>query len=112
MSEPLIRTLDQVSANSFALVGGKGANLGELTAAGVPVPAAFIVTTAAYRRFLADNQLMAPLTTRLGGIDYDDPASVEASAASIRELLLAAPIPADVVEAVTGAYAALGPELS
>ena len=55
--EPMIRTLDQVDASSLALVGGKGANLGELVAAGVPVPAAFCVTTAAYRRFLDDNQL-------------------------------------------------------
>jgi phosphoenolpyruvate synthase/pyruvate phosphate dikinase len=35
-------------------VGGKGANLGELTRAGFPVPVGFCVTTAAYREFLVD----------------------------------------------------------
>ena len=105
--EPLIRTLDQVDAGSLALVGGKGANLGELAASGVPVPAAFCVTTAAYRRFIADNRLPGSVAEILGTIDYDDPAGIEASASSIRSLLMAAPIPADIADAITSAYATL-----
>ena len=105
--EPLIRTLEQVDARSLALVGGKGANLGELVAAGVPVPPGFCVTTVAYQRFLTANSLLGPLTAILATIDYDEPAGIEASAASIRALLMAAPIPADIEAEVVAAYAAL-----
>ena len=105
--EPLIRTLEQVGAGSLALVGGKGANLGELVAAGVPVPAAFCVTTAAYARFLDDNELHGPVRGILAEIDHDDPASVEARAAAIRALLLDAPVPADIAAEIEAAHAAL-----
>ena len=46
---PLIVALDHVDAGALPLVGGKAANLGELIAAGLPVPAGFCVTTEAYR---------------------------------------------------------------
>jgi len=105
--EPLIRTLGQVDAGSLALVGGKGANLGELVAAGVPVPAAFCVTTAAYRRFLADNRLFEPVAGILATIDYENPSDVEARASSIRALLLDAPVPADVANEIGAAYRTL-----
>lgn len=47
-----IRWFNQVSLGDAALVGGKGANLGELTRAGLPVPSGFILTTAARQTFL------------------------------------------------------------
>jgi rifampicin phosphotransferase len=105
--EPLIRTLEQVDVTSLALVGGKGAHLGELVAAGVPVPPAFCVTTAAYERLLSDNRLMVAVAEILDTIEYDDPAGVEANATSIRALLMAAPIPPDVEAEIVAAYAAL-----
>jgi pyruvate,water dikinase len=43
-----IRWFSEISLADVALVGGKGANLGELTAAGLPVPRGFVVTAAAY----------------------------------------------------------------
>ncbi|MDQ1425031.1 MAG: pyruvate, water dikinase, partial [Acidimicrobiaceae bacterium] len=105
--EPFIRTLDQVGAGSAALVGGKGSNLGELVAAGVAVPAAFCVTTEAYKRFVDDNRLAASVSEILAGVDYEDAAGVEAKAASIRALFESAPIPAGVESDVVAAYVAL-----
>jgi phosphohistidine swiveling domain-containing protein len=105
--EPFTCTLDQVDAGSLGLVGGKGANLGELVSAGIPVPGAFCVTTAAYRRFIDDSSLLGPIIAILDVIDYDDPTGIEANAETIRALLLAAPIPADVEHAITDALAAL-----
>jgi len=40
--------LDELTRNDVAIAGGKGANLGELVRAGVPVPEAFVVTAPAY----------------------------------------------------------------
>jgi pyruvate,water dikinase len=41
-------------------VGGKGANLGEMTAAGLPVPPVFMLTIEAYRRFYENKDLGRP----------------------------------------------------
>lgn len=107
MADQLICTLDEVGASDLALAGGKGANLGELVAAGVPVPDAFIVTTAAYRRVLDESGMRGPMTSHLGSIDYTNPSSIEAAAASIRTLWSSAPVPRDIEQAVMDAYAAL-----
>lgn len=44
--------IDELHVEDIPLVGGKGANLGELTNAGFPVPEAFVLTTAAYDYFM------------------------------------------------------------
>jgi pyruvate,water dikinase len=47
---PLVLPLHELGRRDLAVAGGKGANLGELVRAGFPVPAGFVVTTAAYDR--------------------------------------------------------------
>ena len=75
MSSNGLRSLDQ---NALAVAGGKGANLGELQQMGMPVPAGFVITTAAYQRFVEANQLqghIVALAKKAGGNDpvADDP---------------------------------------
>jgi pyruvate,water dikinase len=48
-----IKRFDEIGAADLAEVGGKGANLGELTGAGLPVPDGVVLTTAAYRAYVA-----------------------------------------------------------
>ncbi len=48
-----IRWFTEIGACNSSLVGGKGANLGELTHAGLPVPPGFCLTSAAYQEFIA-----------------------------------------------------------
>ncbi len=105
--DSVVRTLDEVSADDLALVGGKGANLGELVAAGIPVPEAFCVTTTAYRRHLAENGLDAVIAGLLDGIDYEDTASVEQHATAIRAAIMAAPTPLDIEQQIAAAYQAV-----
>jgi phosphohistidine swiveling domain-containing protein len=64
MADPLMLSLDEVRATDAAIAGGKGANLGELIAAGFPVPNGFILTTAAYR-----------VAARSASVDPSDPTS-------------------------------------
>jgi len=103
----LVRRLDEVGATDLALVGGKGANLGELVAAGIPVPMAFCVTTQAYRAVLAQGDLPERIHQLLAQIDYDDPAGIESSAVSIRSLILESDVPQNITAAVSAAYAQL-----
>lgn len=45
------KTFKQISKNDVDLVGGKGASLGEMANAGIPVPPGFVITTRAFRKF-------------------------------------------------------------
>ncbi len=103
-----LRRFADLGRGDLAVAGGKGANLGELTRAGLPVPAGFVLTTAAYRTFvdatgIGDRVLaLADPPADAGPAAYDEPA------ARIRELFAAAAVPGDVAAELRAARAALG----
>ena len=97
-----IRLLGTVGRGDIDLAGGKGANLGELSRAGLPVPPGFIVTTEAYRSYVAANDLTERVLQLATGREPDDAAD------PIRELFTSGVIPVDLRDEVTGAYQALG----
>ncbi|MGD8623238.1 MAG: PEP/pyruvate-binding domain-containing protein [Anaerolineae bacterium] len=88
-------------------VGGKGASLARLVAAGLPVPDGFHVTTAAYRRFVAENNLQPGILAALEPVEITKPATLEAASAAIAALFVEAQTPPDVAGAIALAYAAL-----
>ncbi len=115
---PPILGLEEVTAAMVPLVGGKAANLGELVAAGLPVPDGFCLTTEAYRQATAgqtagvdahrtDGPLAEVHATLKATPDGDLPA-LAALASRARDIIQNAPVPADVAAAVEAAYAALG----
>lgn len=89
-------------------VGGKGANLGELTAVGLPVPPGFILDIDAYRRFYAENGLGPRVAQVLAGINADDPAALDRTARALQALIHEATVPEALRVAVEQAYASLG----
>ena len=99
MTEKFTAALADFGAADLASAGGKGANLGELVRHGFPVPAGFLVTTAAYATLLADTGLGAELERLL---------DAENAAARIRALFTEALVPARVSADIAAAYAALG----
>ena len=103
----LVRWFRDVGRGDVALVGGKGANLGEMTRAGLPVPPGFVVTTAAYRRFAEANGLSEPIASRLARLNVDDSDALRADAEALQNLIRRAPAPDDVRAAIVEAYAAL-----
>ena len=88
-------------------LGGKGANLGEMTNAGLPVPPGFVVAIDAYAMFCAENELGAVIESALAEVDVDDPASLERSATALRHLLTSAPMPGALGATIEAAYDAL-----
>lgn len=106
-----VRTLAQVNARDLALVGGKGANLGELIAAGVPVPQGFCVTTDAYRALVANGELSDRVFDELTKVDYEDPAEIESRASVIRSLIMGAEIPENVRDDISEAYETLAAQI-
>ena len=63
---------EDVNKKDLSLVGGKGANLGELTKAGIPVPPGFIVTTVSYFKFLEDSGLREQIEEILQPLDTNN----------------------------------------
>ncbi len=100
--------LDQVGMNDIASVGGKNASLGEmignLARAGVKVPGGFATTTRAYQEFLEIDGLGDRISQKLSGLDVGDVTALVDTGKSIRSWLLAAPLPDNLLKAVTGAY--------
>jgi rifampicin phosphotransferase len=106
----LVLPFAAVSAADLALVGGKGASLGEMARAGFPVPPGFCVTTAAFRRFVADCPGMADLYDALDALDPDNVAAARALGERLRGALAAVPVPEDIARAVAEAWRTVGPD--
>ncbi len=87
--------------------GGKGANLGELTAAGLPVPPGFVVGAPSYAAFCEETGLRARLDELLGEIDVEDTAALATAAEQARALFDETPMPAWLEAGIRDALAEL-----
>jgi pyruvate,water dikinase len=99
-----IRWFDQLGKDDTPIAGGKGANLGEMTRAGLPVPPGFVVTAAAYRSFI-EHACLGPIIERtIAGTNVDDRRELADAADTVQSRIRAATVPSDVVAAVAAAY--------
>jgi cytochrome P450 len=87
-----------------AIAGGKGAGLANLSAAGLPVPPGFVVTTAAFDAARGVDDIRDRIARTLASLDRGDVAALEAGAAGVRELLEHAPLPGGVQAEIRDAY--------
>jgi pyruvate,water dikinase len=104
---PLVLPLDAGEA-TLDRVGGKGASLAKLALAGLPVPAGFHLTTEAYHRFVAANNLHADIVDIVSEVSANDTAGLEHAAAAIYTLFEQGTIPDSIVTAINQAYLDLG----
>jgi len=104
----MILSFEEVGKKDISLVGGKGANLGEMLRHGIPVPPGYVVTAPAYSYFLEQAQLKAPIQKLLDKLDASDTRALQDISAQIKELITGAPMPANIAEAVEQGYRRLG----
>src|SRR5260370_17383332 len=81
----LVLALDDASA-TLEQVGGKGASLARMAAAGLPVPPGFHITTAAYRRFVAENGLQEEILAAVPPVPADQPPPLNTAPSQISHL--------------------------
>jgi pyruvate,water dikinase len=93
------------------VAGGKGASLATLSAAGLPVPPGFVVTTAAFDAARDVDGVRSRIAETLALLDRGDVAALEVGAAGVRELIEGVALPGDVEAAVRAAYGALGDDV-
>lgn len=77
----------EVDKNDIALVGGKGANLGELVAAGFPVPPGFIISSHSYFTFLEENNLTPKIKSFIKTTNIENPRELQSAANQISNLI-------------------------
>ena len=99
---------NEVGREDLGLVGGKGANLGELTRAGIPVPPGFVVTADTYFRFIQQNALEPILQKELFKLDVHNSRELSDRAARIRQRIMDAPMPGHIAAEIKEAYRKLG----
>lgn len=103
-AQKLIAFFQEIDKDDLPLVGGKGANLGEMTKAGFPVPAGFAVTVEAYDQFLKENNLADRINEILEKTDVHKPDSLENAAKSIQNAIKRGRVPDGVAKETIKAY--------
>ena len=96
-----------IKKDDVSLAGGKGASLGEMTQAGIPVPPGFVVVASAFDHFLKEADLQAEIQTALGGAKTEATHTLEEASQIIRSLILAAEIPGEIAREIQTAFQAL-----
>ena len=99
-----VRTFAHLGRDDVDYAGGKGANLGELTSAGLPVPDGFVVGAPAYAAFCAETGLRERLAELLDGVNVEDTAALQAASTAARELFDHTPMPDPLAQEIRSAY--------
>ncbi len=103
-AKPLVLFFKEIDKHDLPSVGGKGANLGEMTQAGFPVPDGFAVTVASYDLFLEKNEMAAKIEEVLKAVDVNNSDQLEKASKDIAKIIGTGDIPEEVERAVHKAY--------
>jgi len=91
-----------------ATVGGKGANLGEMTHADIPVPPGFVVTVDAYNEFLQSSGIAHRISDLLEPLDYSSLDQVQEVSTQVEQLITNGPIFPELIREIEDAYEKMG----
>lgn len=92
----LVKNFKQISKKDVVEAGGKGASLGEMTQAGLPVPPGFVVLAQCFEKFIKETEMEADIEAILKKVNHKDVNSVDKASAEIRALILNESIPTDI----------------
>ena len=95
------KPFEELTRSDVPDAGGKGASLGEMTRAGIPVPPGFVVLTPAFRRFILENQLADDISSPLKKFDPHDAEAAEVISEQIRNAMMKAVLPHELAEEIT-----------
>jgi pyruvate,water dikinase len=101
---PHVVWFKDIGKKDIPLVGGKGANLGEMTQADIPVPNGFCVTAPAYYYFLDVNNLRDKIKAALANLDVNDNDELFAASKRAKEIIMHAKMPEDLGDIIRKSY--------
>ena len=100
----IVKWFKDLGKADVSKAGGKGANLGELVKAGLPVPPGFVVTAQAYLLFNTESGLSQKIVHAMEGIDVDDTVALQAKAREVQEMIIGTEMPATIKSEILKAY--------
>lgn len=100
----------QINSKSVDIAGGKGASLGEMTSADIPVPPGFVVLADSFDRFLADTDLNVEVDSIIGDVNHEDVNSVNEASVKINDLINDAEFPEDIGKEIKKQFKELNAE--
>lgn len=101
---PNIKIFKEIRKEDIPLVGGKGANLGELASIGLPVPDGFVITARAYERFITEAGINEKIHSLLKKLDVEDTEKLNRTAEEIRKLIMKSHMPKYLIEEIKKQY--------
>jgi pyruvate,water dikinase len=103
MANDMVLWLEEVGKEDIAIVGGKGASLGEMIHAELPVPPGFAVTAQAFRRFIDDNGIAEKLFGSLD-VNVDDAEILRGAEKTAKKIVMDAKVPDDIEKSIMSKY--------
>lgn len=98
------REFKDIRIKDVTLAGGKGASLGEMTNAGIPVPPGYIVLSTTFNKFLTDAKIDNLIPQILKKIDLKNINSVDTASRKIRQLISNQPIPLEIEKQILHSF--------
>ena len=99
-----VKKFEDLSKDDLGIAGGKGANLGELTQAGIPVPPGFVVTSKTYDKFMRDTGIFNSVMDILDQVDINNTKELQEASEKIKGIIIETPIPDGISTYITEAY--------
>lgn len=100
----IVKWFEDIGKADVGKAGGKGANLGELVKAGLPVPPGFVITGQAYLLFTTESGLSQKIAHSIEGLNVDDTSALQAKAKEIQELIIGSEMPANIKNEILKSY--------
>ena len=102
-----VEFFEGLKKEDVAIAGGKGANLGELTQAGIPVPPGFVITAATYDKFIKETGIFDEIMGILDAIDVNNNKQLQEASVRIKKIITDSYMPDDIRTIILEAYNAL-----
>lgn len=106
-----IKWFNEIGKDDISQVGGKGANLGELTSMGLPVPPGFCVTAGAYDEFINYSELDEIVRILVSSLDVEDVEALTDASKEVRDKINSSEIKPEIEEEIKRAYAQFAEEI-
>ncbi len=102
-----VEFFEELGKEDVDVAGGKGANLGELTQAGIPVPPGFVVTSKTYDQFIKETGIFDEIMDILDAVDVNNNKELQASSKQIKKIIINTRMPEEIKIIIVEAYNAL-----
>ena len=105
-----VKTFKEIGRKDVNIAGGKGASLGEMTNASIPVPPGFVITATAFEKFLDASYIAEEIDAQMDKVNHEDMETVERASEVIHELILKSEIPKEIQKEIDEYFRQLNSE--